>query len=519
MSKQAQAISVEQVRKAFGPTVALESVTYSIAPGKVHALLGENGAGKSTSVKILSGLVRPDSGVIRLFGEEVRMSSPRDAHRLGVQTAFQELTLIPDLSVAENLLLPYQPTGFAGLLNKKAAEERVAASLEKMGLQMISPRAEVRSLDLPLRQKIEIAKAALREPKVLLLDEPTSALSGEDIAWLGQIIAQQKARGTTIIFITHRMPEVRMFCDSLTILRNGSSVGTFGIDEISDEEVIEQIIGRSLDKTFPPKPPVDRNVEPVLTVRDMSAGRLRKASLSLQPGEVLGVAGLAGMGQLEFFLSLFGDIPASSGTITVDGREVKIESPRDAIDAKLGITLVPEERKTEALFLRLDGRQNTALPVLDRYTRFGLIDSEAEGLAVAGALAKVQVADRALYMPANAFSGGNQQKIVMAKWLLAGGRVLLLFDPTRGVDVGTKHEIYLLINEYVRAGGSVILYSTEIEEVVHLSHRVVVFYGGSIVREIDGEVEAISESEIMRAALGNSPQHGSAAASQKAVQS
>ena len=503
----AVAIEVEKVRKAFGPTVALDDASYTIAAGSVHALLGENGAGKSTSVKMFSGLVRPDSGVLRIFGEEVRMRSPRDAHRLGLHTAFQELTLVPDLTVAENLLLPYQPTGWGGQLRQREAEERVAAGLASLGLQAISPRQQLRGMDLPLRQKLEIAKAVLREPKILLLDEPTSALSGEDIAWLGGIIERQKARGTTIIFITHRMPEVRMFCDRMTILRNGRSAGSFGIDDIDDEQVIEMIIGRSLEKTFPPKPAVDRKAAPVLETRALTAGRAKQVSLKVLPGEVLGVAGLAGMGQLDMFRSLFGDLPAESGKILIDGREVDIRSPRDAIDAQLGITLVPEERKTEALFLRLDGRENTTLPILERFARFGLIDAERETRAVAGALAKVQVAERALHMPAKAFSGGNQQKIVMAKWLLTGGRVLMLFDPTRGVDVGTKHEIYLLINEYVQAGGAVILYSTELEEVVHMSHRVLVFYGGEIVKEIDGDTEAITEADIMRAALGGAVAH------------
>jgi len=519
MSSSSFAIQVENVRKSYGPTVALAGATYAIAEGSVHALLGENGAGKSTSVKMLSGLLRPDTGSIRLFGSEVSMKSPRDAHRLGIQTAFQELTLIPELTVAENMLLPYQPTGFGGQLQKRHGEELVAAHLEKLGLGAVSPKQVVRSLPLPLRQKIEIARAVFRKPKVLLLDEPTSALSGEDISWLGRIIAEEKARGTTIIFITHRMPEVRMFCDELTILRSGRSVATYGIGDVSDDDVIEQIIGRTLDKTFPPKVKVDRTATPVLEINGLTAGRMRDASFALLPGEVLGVAGLQGMGQLDMFLSLFGDLPASAGSIAVDGRTVTIRSPRDAINAQLGINLVPEERKTEALFLRLDGRSNITLPIINRFVRFGLVDVAAETRAAAAALAKVNVAERAIYMPAKAFSGGNQQKIVMAKWLLAGSRVLLLFDPTRGVDVGTKHEIYLLINEYVRAGGSVLLYSTEIEEVVHLSHRVCVFYGGQIVEEIDGESEPISEARIMRAALGGTHPAEVLAVDEKGTQS
>jgi ribose transport system ATP-binding protein len=502
MLTRSSAIEVDTVRKAYGPTVALDGATYAIASGAVHALLGENGAGKSTSVKMLSGLLRPDSGVIRLFGDEVFMKSPRDAHRLGIQTAFQELTLIPGLTVAENMLLPYQPTSWTGQIRRAQAEDLVAEHLDKLGLQHIPVRAEVRSLALPQRQKVEIARAVLRKPRVLLLDEPTSALSGDDINWLGKIIADEKKRGTTIIFITHRMPEVRMFCDALTILRNGRSVMTCGIDEVSDEEVIEKIIGRSVEKTFPVRTPVNRQCTPVLEVSALSAGKVKDVTFSLAPGEILGVAGLQGMGQLDMFLALFGDLPKRSGTIKVDGCSVSITSPRDAIDARLGINLVPEERKTEALFLRLDGRRNVALPVLNKFSRYGLIDVAAEHRATAGALAKVQVAERALHMPAKAFSGGNQQKIVMAKWLLAGSRVLLLFDPTRGVDVGTKHEIYLLIDEYVKAGGAVLLYSTEIEEVVHLSHRVCVVYEGRIADQIDADHESLSEERIMRAALG-----------------
>jgi ribose transport system ATP-binding protein len=506
----APAISVETIRKAYGPTVALDGASFAAAPGSVHALLGENGAGKSTMVKLLSGLIRPDSGRIALFGQPAQLGSPRDAHRAGLQTAFQELTLVPDLSVAQNMLLPYQPTGWAGQLRGRHGEAMVAAHLERLGLGAVSPRREVRSLDLGVRQKIEIARAIMREPKILLLDEPTSALSGSDVEWLGGLIAEQKRRGTTIVFISHRMPEVRLFCDTLTILRNGRSVRSIAVDAVSDEEVVELIIGRSLAATFPPRPALDRGTPPLLQTRGMSAGQIEDVSITLRPGEILGVAGLQGMGQLDLFLALFGDIPVKAGQIEMDGRPVSLRSPRDAIDARIGINLVPEERKTEALFLRLDGRCNATLPVIDRFTRHGLIDIRAEQRAALAALARVQVDARALYTAVRAFSGGNQQKIVLAKWLVAGSRVLLLFDPTRGVDVGTKHEIYGLITDYVRAGGAVLLYSTEIEEVVHLSHRVAVVYRGRIACEIDGADRDITEAEIMNTALGGAPRAPSA---------
>jgi ribose transport system ATP-binding protein len=335
----------------------------------------------------------------------------------------------------------------------------------------------------------------------LLLDEPTSTLSGKDIQWLGDIIARLKAAGTTIVFISHRMKEVRDFCDELTILRNGRSVGSFAIADVSDEDVIERIIGRSLSATFPVKQPVDAARPAVLAAKNLLAGEIRDVSFELRAGEILGVAGLQGMGQLDLFRALFGDIEAEAGEIAVDGTKVRLRSPRDAIAAQIGINLVPEERKTEGLFLKLDACANTTLPVIERFTAGPLIDVAKERACVSAALARVQVDQRALYMPAKSFSGGNQQKIVIARCLVAGSRILLLFDPTRGVDVGTKHQIYLLISDFARAGGAVLVYSTEIAEIIGLSHRVLVVYSGKIVNELAGD--GITESAIMRAALGH----------------
>jgi ribose transport system ATP-binding protein len=504
----APAISVTQARKVYGPTVALADASFAAAAGTVHALLGENGAGKSTMVKMLSGLVRPDTGQISVFGRAVRFAGPRDAHQAGLQTAFQELTQIPDLTVWENMLLPYQPTGFGGLLRRRAGQALVAAHLESLGLGAISPRTEIRKLDLSIRQKIEIARALLRKPRILLLDEPTSTLSGGDIQWLGDIIARLKAQGTTVVFISHRMPEVRDFCDDLTILRNGQTVGTFAVSAVTDEEVIERIIGRSIAAAFPPPQRVAAEAPVVLEAKALSGGEITQASFVLHAGEILGVAGLQGMGQRDLFRTLFGDIEAEHGEIRVDGQPVVLRSPRDAIDARIGINLVPEERKTEGLFLKLDACANTTLPVIERFTRRGLIDLDAERASVAAALARVQVDERALYMPARSFSGGNQQKIVLARCLVLGSRILLLFDPTRGVDVGTKHQIYRLITDFARAGGAVLMYSTEIAEVIGLSHRVLVVYRGRITSELSGE--EITEAGIMRAALGhaNEPTRG-----------
>jgi len=499
------AVEIDGIRKAFGPTVALDGVSFTIAPGSVHALLGENGAGKSTLVKLMSGLIRPSDGRIRIFGEEAALASPRDAHRLGVQTAFQEMTLVRDLTVLDNMLLPYAPMGPLGLIRKAAARASVRKHIADLGFS-VDLDAEVASLELSVRQKIEIARAVYRKPRILLLDEPTSTLAGRDVDWLGDIIARLKAAGTTIVFITHRMREVRAFCDRLTILRNGRHIVTAPVGDISDAEVIEKIIGRSIEQTFPPKPESAQAFgAPVLGVRDLKVGRkLNDVGFDLRRGEILGVAGLQGMGQQDLFLACFGMAEIERGEVLVDGRKVWLASPADAIRPNMAIGLVPEDRKSEGLFLKLSGSQNASLPVVSRFSR-GLIDGDAETAAVEKAFATVEVDRRALWTRAGAFSGGNQQKIAIAKWLVAESRILLLFDPTRGIDVGTKHELYVMMRNYVDAGGSILLHSTEIPELVHLCDRVLVLYDGRVAAELQGD--AITEPAIMGPALGQGHTH------------
>ena len=497
------ALTMEDVSKRFGATQALDGVSFQIGSGETHALLGENGAGKSTLVKILSGLTRPDSGTISVFGKPADLLGATAAHALGLRTAFQEISLVPDLTVADNLLLPAAPIHLGFVLDRRRAAEWVDATLTRLELRDLDPRTDVRDCALPIRQKLEIARAIAREPRILLLDEPTSALSARDVEWLGRRIAELRERGTTIVLITHRVPEVRRFCDRLTILRNGRHVGSFAVPDINDQELVRLVIGRSLAATFPrretPLPP--RRGAPSLSMRDLRIkGQLDNMSLDLWPGEIVGVAGLQGMGQNELFYALFGMTPTDGGTIEVRGEPVALASPRDAIDARIGISLVPEDRKTEALALKLSGRENVSLPVITRFARFGWLDLARERRAVDRILERVQVHPRALYRACSTFSGGNQQKIAIAKWLLAESRILLLFDPTRGVDVGTKHEIYLLMREFADAGGAILFYSTDVLEIVNLCDRVAVMYSGQKRAELSGE--AIAEETIMRVALG-----------------
>src|SRR5579883_2676991 len=332
----------------------------------------------------------------------------------------------------------------------------------------------------------------------------TSTLSSDDVKWLGDVIAQLRSDGVTVVFISHRMPEVRMFCDTLSVLRNGKHVGTFRSRDISDDEVIRLVIGRELAQTFPDR--ADRRISseatPALAARHLATGgKLREASLDLWSGEILGVAALQGMGQLELFLALFGMAPLTRGTIAIDGAPVTLASPRDALRENIGISLMPEDRKTEALLLKLPGRDNVSLPVLDRFSRFGWIDTDREIRAVDQVLARVNVHPRALYSACSSFSGGNQQKIALAKWLLAGTRVLLMYDPTRGVDIGTKHEIYVFMSDFVARGGAILFYSTEIAELVHMCDRVIVMYRGGVAKTLSGT--EIGEEAIIRAALGH----------------
>lgn len=497
------ALQISNLSKRYGATVALADVSLECAPGEAHALLGENGAGKSTLVKILSGIVKPDGGTLFTNGAPLRTGNPNASRADGIATAYQEISLIRDLSVADNFRLGHEPLDMLGMIRKRSLEAQVEADLASLGIDNIDPRSKVRDLDLPLRQKIEIARAICMRPRVLLLDEPSASLSARDVQWLGQRIEQLKAEGVTILFISHRMQEVRAFCSRLTILRNGRDVGTYRTDEISDEDIVHQTIGRSLDAIYPAKPvkAPPAPAEPLLETRALeTAGQLRDLSLSLRPGRILGIGALEGMGQRELFLSLFGLAEKTGGDILVRGQPVSLRSPTDAISSGIGISLVPEDRKTEGLFLALDGAENASMPQLSRYARHGLVSRRAQERAAAAVFSALNLAGRAVWSAARVFSGGNQQKIVLAKWLMTGARILLLYDPTRGIDVGAKAEIYALMRKFADKGGTILFYSTEIAELVHLADEVTVLYRGRATASFSGD--DITEVAIMSAALG-----------------
>jgi ribose transport system ATP-binding protein len=496
------AVGLEKVRKTFGATVALDSVSFEIKAGKTHALLGENGAGKSTIVKLLSGLIRPDAGVVSIFCRQVRIDNPRRAQALGIQTAFQELSLVPELTVAQNMFLGVEPLKAGMFVDRYKLEQEALTALTGIGLEDINPRWRIDQLSLPLRQKVEIAKAVARKPQILLLDESTSTLSGKDVNWVADVINRLEADGVTILFISHRLQEAREFCESLTVLRNGANVGDFQFGEINDNEIVSLIIGRSLGHSYPPRSEIRIPAEetPILFVKNLSTENgLKQVSLSLRRNEILGVAALQGMGQSELFLSLFGMRRVTGGQIELDGRSTVLSSPIDAI--RKGIAYVPEDRKNGGLFLNLPVGINVSIPVINRFRRLGwMIDRKRENQAVTSVLKSVGFDPFASYRPCSSFSGGNQQKITIAKWLMAESRILLMFDPTRGVDIGAKSDIYVLMQQFKSDGGAIIFYSSEIPELVNLCDRVIVLYGGRVTQEFLSE--KLSEDLLIAAAMG-----------------
>ncbi len=497
-------IKVSEITKQYGLTVALNSLDLDISAGTVHGVIGENGAGKSTLVKILSGLTRPNRGSLSIGGREVAFDAPKDAREAGVAVAFQELSLIPDLSVADNLSMPNKPRRFGWLTSDSRSRADAREALAEWGLEGIDPLTPVRALSLAARQQVEIVGAIARDPELLILDEPTSALGQAEADWLFEQVHRLRERGSTVIFVSHRMSEVRELCDEASVLRNGRRVGVISsLTETSDDQIIEMMIGETLDRIFPDKLPaaaVTSDSKPVLSARGLASGGLRSASFDLGQSEVLGIAGLQDQGQRDLFRALFGAERVAAGVIEVDGEPVKFKTPRDAIRSGMGISLVPEDRAAEGALLEMTGRANITLPSVRRFTRLGWIDSKAETAAVTEVLDRLQISHRALYEPVEAFSGGNQQKMIMGKWILSGSKTMLLYDPTRGVDIKTKSEIYRMIRDLAAEGKSVLFHSTDIEELVNVCDRVMVCYRGRLQAPIVGD--EISSGRILREMLG-----------------
>jgi ribose transport system ATP-binding protein len=495
----AGALQVEGLAKAYGATIALRQVTLDLQYGEVHALLGENGAGKSTFVKILSGIVTPDKGHLLLKGESYRPRSLMEARRCGISTAFQELSLLPNLSVASNLLLPQLLKSPGGLALARRNQKRAAEILAEFDAADISPKALVSDLSLAEKQRLEIVRALSHRPRVLVLDEPTAALAEPE--WLFRLIDRVISGGdVAILYISHRLAEVRRLCRRGTVLRNGESIGTVSLAGTADADIFRMMVGTSPDGHQPGQAVLTNTGDrPAIAVRGLAGQGVANVSFTLKRGEILGVAALEGQGQRELLRMLAGAEPVRAGTIEIDGRSMRAATPAAAL--KSGIGFVPEERKTEGIFLSLGTTANISMPILNLLQRFGLIDRRKERAAVRAEGARVELAERYLDMRISALSGGNQQKALIARILASGARNLVLFDPTRGVDVGTKQVIYGVIRGFAAEGGSVLIYSTELAELVQLVHRCIVLYQGRIIGAVAGP--AMSEEKLVSLATGH----------------
>ncbi|MCX7623330.1 MAG: sugar ABC transporter ATP-binding protein [Thermomicrobium sp.] len=491
-------LEARDISKRFPGVVALEGVTLRVYPGEIHAVVGENGAGKSTLMKILSGVHQPNEGELLLDGRPVRFADPRQALAHGIGIIYQELSVVDTLSVGENIFLGRLPqrVGVPGVVDWHRLWRDAAQVLERVGAP-VDPHQQVRELSVAQKQLVEIARVLSQDVRVLILDEPTSSLSLQETARLFEILRGLRAQGVAIIYISHRLEEVFAIADRVTVLRDGRVVGTQPIGEATREGLIRMMVGRDLSAYYGT---VRSSPGPArLEVRQLSrAGVLRDVSLTVRAGEIVGLAGLVGAGRTELARCLFGVDPIDAGEIRVDGQRVTIRNPQDAV--RHGIVLVPEDRKLQALVLILTVRENIALPVLPRLARFGFLSRRREEELAQGFVERLRIRTPSLEQRVLNLSGGNQQKVVLARALATNPKVLILDEPTRGIDVGAKAEVHALIAELAEAGMAILLISSELPEVLSMSHRVLVMSGGRLVAEFPRE-EA-SEERVLAAATG-----------------
>jgi len=486
------------ISKRFGGIRALDGMHFSAEAGEVHAILGENGAGKSTFIQILSGALLPDAGELRVAGQPYVPRGPRAALAAGIVPVFQEFSLIPDMSVAENIFFGAEPLTAVRTIPRRTLRLRTEALFADLGLAPIDPEATVAGLPVGAQQVVEIVKSLARDPKVLILDEATSALLPREVDWLLAMARRRAEAGGLVLYISHRMEEVRRIADRVTVLRNGETVGTESTARLSDEDIVEMMLGRRLDRLFPERRATARP-EVALSVRNLSAGRtLRDASFELHAGEILGVAGLQGHGQRELMMALFG-VERSRGQIEIKGRPVAIRGPRQALSPEIGMALLPEDRRSQGLLLAKPVRENVVLAALRRIAPRGIVDTGEERRLATDAVARLRIKVESIEQPAGTLSGGNQQKVVLAKLLSTEARILLFLDPTRGVDVGTKAEIFSLMRDLAGEGYAILFFSTDLPELVNVPDRTMVLRYGRVAAILSGA--AMTEANILHATI------------------
>jgi ribose transport system ATP-binding protein len=490
------ALQMQHISKTFPGVVALDEVSFALRPGEVHILLGENGAGKSTLMKILSGAYQKSAGQILLNNQEVEIKNPRQAQDLGIGIIYQELNLVPQLSAAENIFLGREPIRLTGVIDRQAMEREARRLLHGLGLE-IDVRRPVRELSVAAQQMVEVAKAISLNARILIMDEPTSALTEREISELFARIRQLKTTGVSIVYISHRMEELFAIGDRVTVLRDGKNVGTYNISDVTKAELIRLMANRELINQFP-KVRVPRGEEALRVEHLNRDGMLKDISFSLYRGEVLGIAGLLGSGRTELARAIFGADKIDSGQIYLQGKLQAIHSPQQAINFGLGF--LTEDRKTQGLVLPLSVKDNVCLPSLDKFSRWGVVNSREENRTATAYVNELRIKTPSIRQQAVNLSGGNQQKVVLGKWLCSEAEIFIFDEPTRGIDVGSKAEIYELINKLTANGVAVLIISSELPEILGMSDRILVMHQG----RINGEFTAAeaTQEKILRCALG-----------------
>ncbi|MEG7334806.1 ribose ABC transporter ATP-binding protein RbsA [Bacillus sp. 0102A] len=489
-------IEMKDIHKAFGKNQVLSGVSFQLVPGEVHALMGENGAGKSTLMNILTGLHKSDQGQIRINGNEMYFSNPKEAEQHGIAFIHQELNIWPEMTVLENLFIGKEIASKLGVLQTRKMKALAKEQFDKLSVSL-SLDQEAGECSVGQQQMVEIAKALMTNAEVIIMDEPTAALTEREISKLFEVITALKKNGVSIVYISHRMEEIFAICDRITIMRDGKTVDTTNISETDFDEVVKKMVGRELTERYPKRAP--SLGDNIFEVKNASVkGRFEDVSFSVRSGEIVGISGLMGAGRTEIMRALFGVDRLDSGEIWIAGKKTVIKNPQDAV--KKGLGFITENRKDEGLLLDTSIRENIALPNLSSFSPKGLIDHKREAEFVDLLIKRLTIKTASQETHARHLSGGNQQKVVIAKWIGIGPKVLILDEPTRGVDVGAKREIYSLMNELTERGVAIIMVSSELPEILGMSDRVIVVHEGRISGEIHAQ-EATQE-RIMTLATG-----------------
>ena len=496
MSEPSLALALRGISKRFPGVQALENIHLSLLSGEVHALLGENGAGKSTLMKILGGIEQPDQGQILLAGRECRFASYREARAAGVGMVFQEFSLVPDLDAVDNLYLGRYPRLRWGGVDRRSMVRRAREVFGSLGVD-IPLQQPVGRLSVAQQQFVEIAKALALQARILVLDEPTATLTPEEAGRLFKLMRHLKSQGVAMVFISHHLDEIFEVCDRITVLRDGRNAGEARVSDSSIESLVQMMVGRRVEQTYPPRRVRQQSGPPLLEVPIIQLERRTPVNgFELRAGEILGFAGLVGSGRSELVLGLIGASPVHHKQVLISGQAVRLGSPAEALAC--GIGLLPENRKTQGLIIGFSIRFNVSLNQLKRFCRHGLLQEKQEEQACRAACERLGVKAPSVESRVGTLSGGNQQKVVMARWLSQNCRVLIFDEPTRGIDVGAKAEIYALMRELSEAGVAIILISSELPEIVGLSDRVAVFAAGRIVCTLSGP--QLNAAQIMRQA-------------------